>query len=758
MYAKIIRITWISFAAGAIFFVMWVAAVSKDFAGWFGGMPDLKELENPKNELASELYSADNVLLGKYFREDRNPVTYEELSDTIVNCLLATEDIRFFDHSGIDLKGTFAVFYYLLQGERRGSSTITQQLAKNLFKTRGEGYSGALANVPIFGTLIIKTKEWILAIELEKAYTKKEIMAMYLTTVDFGRNSFGIKVAAKRYFNTVPKKLSIEQTAVLMGMLKAPTFYNPTIEGKYENAMRRRNTVLEQMLKYEYLTEGQFQTLKVLPIKTNLQPEDHNVGLATYFRTAVRNEIMDWCKKQGYDLYSDGLKVYTTIDSRMQTYAEQAVAEHMKELQKTFFEHWKGKNPWIDQNGQEIKGYLDLAQKNTDRYRDLKRQFGDDSVAIAKVMHEPIKMKIFTWENPQYEKDTILSPLDSIRYSNHFLHTGMTSMDPHTGQIKAWVGGINYKYFQFDNVTQPRQPGSTFKPLVYMIAMKEHGYSPCDMVLDAPQTFILPGGGTWTAKNADGGYSNQQYTLRNALARSINSVAALLMKKIKPANLIKYAKDLGITSRLDTVPALCLGANDVKVVDLTGAYATFANQGRWIEPHFITEIRDKNGKVIFKKEPRSHEIIDEKLAYLMTYMLRGSNEESGGTAWGLARYDFKKDNQIAGKTGTTNSHSDGWFMGMTKDLVTGVRVGGIKPTIHFRTSVGQGAKMAMPIFAIYNEKVFKDPSLSKYNQKGKFPEPAIKLDIELDCSKYRPISKPDSSMYIMPTSHPLGFN
>jgi penicillin-binding protein 1A len=427
----------------------------------------------------------------------------------------------------------------------------------------------------------------------------------------------------------------------------------------------------------------------------------------------------------------------------------------MAELQGKFFAHWKGRNPWVDQNLKEIPGFLERAVKNTDHYRYLKRSHGDDTVAIWKVLNTPVKMKVFAWNNPKQEIDTVLSPIDSVRYYKHHLHTGLMSVDPHTGHIKAWVGGINHKYFKFDNVRQSRrQPGSTFKPIVYAAAMAEQAYSPCFEVIDAPQTFVLEAGGTWTARNF-GEYTHNTYTLRQALAQSINTVAAFLMRRLKPGTVVDYARKFGITSPLDAVPALALGAGgDVSVYEMVGAYASFVNKGTWIEPTFITHITDKNGKVLYQHIPQKKEVLKEETAYLMTYMLRGATEEKGGTGLGLWRYEFRKNNQVACKTGTTQNYSDGWFMGMTKDLVTGVWVGGEERSIHFRTGdFGQGSRMAMPAYAFYTEKVFADPTLGY--TKGEFPVPEEPLSVELNCARYKQIALTDSVIYRMPTGNPL---
>jgi penicillin-binding protein 1A len=755
MYAFLKRTLWAIFLGGIGTFGLWLVAVSQDWGGYFGGMPDLSKLENPKSELASELWSSDGELLGKYFRENRTPVKYDELSPNLLNALYATEDIRFEDHSGIDLKGNLSIAYYLLQGKRRGASTITQQLAKVLFSTRKE-LVGSWGNGGVLGTLIVKTKEWILAVQLERSYTKKEIVTMYLNEVELGSNAYGIKSAAKTYFNTTPGKLTIPQAAMLVGMLKSPTRYHPIL--REDNALFRRNVVLDQMVSYQYLSQAEAQTLRKTPIgaKDEYNVEGHNTGVATYFRTVMRNWLVEWCAKNGHDLFSDGLKIYTTVDSRMQRYAEEAVQAHIRELQGKFFAHWRGRNPWVDESNREISNFLERAVRESDHYKALRDMYGDDSLSIYRVLRQPVKMRVFTWDNDKLEKDTTLSPMDSVRYYLHFLQSGLMSMNPHSGEIKAWVGGINHKYFKYDHVRQgARQPGSAFKPIVYATAVAERKFSPCFMVDDVPRTFTLSGGRTWTAKNF-GGYSYRSYPLRTALALSLNTAAAYLMQEMRPEIVIDYARQFGISTPLEAVPSLALGGGgDVSVFDLTGAYAAIANKGRWIEPVFITEIKDKAGKTLYRHIPKQREVLSEEDAYIMTYMMRGATEVQGGTANGLWKYNFRQGNQIACKTGTTQNYSDGWFMGFTKDLVAGVWVGADKRSIHFRDgSYGQGSRMAMPAFAMFMEKVYADSTLGY--TKGEFPKPQGELGIELDCSKYhqaRPAN--DSATYVMPTGNPL---
>ncbi len=757
-----IRWLWILFGGGAVFVLFWVMAVSGDWFGLFGGMPDLEQLENPRSAVASELYSSDGVLLGKYYRENRSLIEFEHISPNVIDALVATEDVRFEQHSGIDFLSLLRVFFGIVTFDLKGGgSTISQQLAKNLFSTRGARFEGGLAKSGnLFKMGIIKTKEWILSIRIERAYTKKEIITMYLNTVDFGTNSFGLSVAAKKYFNKDSKKLEIQEAAVLVGMLKAPTAFNPKLNP--DASKRRRNTVLEQMLKYEYLTDEECEKFKAKPLVVNekiLEVDDHNAGLAPYFRSVLRDELMTWCKENGYDLFADGLKIYTTIDSRIQAHAEDAMLEHMPSLQKEFFSHWKGKNPWIDRNFREIEGFLNKACKNSERYKAYEAIYGErDSLKILRLMDQPVKMRVFTWQNGEtFEKDTTLSPRDSIRYYKHFLHTGMMAMEPGTGYVRAWVGGINFKYFKYDHVKQSqRQPGSTFKPIVYAAAMVEKGFDPCYKVVDVPISIPLPSGGSWTAKNS-GAYSGQSYTLRQALARSINTVAAYLIREVGVSKVIEYSRRMGITSALDSVPSLCLGSSDVSVYELTGAYSTFANRGTWLQPTYLLSIRDKNGKVLQEFSPKDTEVFNEKNAYVMLHMLKGATEERGGTAGGLWRYEFRRAAgcEVAAKTGTTSNYSDGWFMGMTKDLAIGVWTGATDRSVHFRDARGQGSHMSMPFFGKFLDKLYADEEVVKtykYN-KGKFIEPQnFDKDqrIELDCSKYE-TGTIDSMQYVQPT-------
>ncbi len=730
-YTRYVTILWTLFIGGLYTIFLWSVLIRFNYLGAFGEMPDLVKLENPKNELASEVYSSDGVLLGKYFRENRSPVTYAEISPNVINALITTEDIRFREHAGIDLKGVFAIFYYMIKGDQRGSSTITQQLAKNLFKTRGIKDKGLLGYIPGFNILIAKVKEWELAITLEKMYTKNEIIALYLNTVDFGSNSFGIKVAAKTFFQARQDSLTVPQAAMLIGLLKAPTSYSPILNP--ENSFKRRNTVLQLMYENGIIDQTQFNSYRKQPIKLNYEVENHTDGLAPYFRTMVSKYLQEWCKKNDKDLYGGGLKIYTTIDSRMQTHAEASVAEHMKVLQRRFNKHWEGEKPWRYQNKTEIPNFIENIAKKTDRYKALEDTYGKDHDSVLIEYKKPIRMTVFSWSG---DIDTLMSPYDSIAYYKHFLHTGFMTMDPYSGFIKTWVGGINYKHFQYDHVQQSqRQPGSSFKPFVYATAIAK-GVSPCTLVPDLPITFKYKEDGkeiVWTPRNADWVYSGDSLNLRQGMARSINTIAARVTKMVGVQPVIDMAHNLGIESELRPVPSVCLGSSDVNVFEMVGAYSTFLNKGVWTEPTFIERIEDNSGNVIYEAIPKRRDALTEEVAAVMVHMLKGGTEEGGGTSQALFQYDIFKGNEMGGKTGTSSNYSDGWFMGISTKLVGGVWVGGQDRSIHFRTSAtGEGSKTALPIFGLFMEKVYADPSLDI--KMGRFKMPA-KLSININCPR-----------------------
>ena len=695
--------SWIVFLSGILLVLFFIFSVSINLFNLYGELPGLEVLENPKNELATEVYSSDGILLGKYYYNfNRTPVEYNQLPKVVTDALIATEDARFYEHSGVDAKGIAVIVPSLLMGKRRGSSTLTQQLAKNLFKLReAEDYKGFFN-----GTFVDKIKEWVVAIRLERAYSKNEILLMYLNTVDFGNNALGIKSAAKKYFNKAPEKLKLEEAALLIGLLKGPSVYNP--RRNPERALNRRNTVLGQMVKYDYLSSVEYEEVSAKPLNLNFTSDDDNSGLAAHFRTYIKPYLKSWCKEHNKKLYEDGLKVYTTIDSRMQKYAEEAVHKHMSYLQKEFFLHWKGRAPWTDNEHHEIKGYIDNIAKRTQRYGELIEELGDEEEAM-KIMKKPVKMRMFSWKG---EKDTTMSPYDSIKYVMHFLHTGFMSMDPKSGHIKAWVGDIDYKYFKYDHVKQgARQPGSTFKPILYSYVMDLKGLTPDFKVMDAQQTFTLPDGKTWTPKNSDGKYANDYLTLRQALARSVNTVSAYLLKQVGPEALVEFAKKMGITTPMDPVPTICLGTSDVSVYDLLSAYAVFVNQGYRTSPVMITRIEDKYGNVLEEFKTETKQIINDQTAYNMIELLKGSVEEQGGTSVAI-RSIYNIPGEVGGKTGTTQNSSDGWFMGIAPELVSGAWVGGEERCIRFRTmQLGQGAKLALPIWGYYMQKVYADKKL-----------------------------------------------
>lgn len=743
-YSKIISTIWVTFVAGLLALVLYVYAVSVNFLNLSGELPDFRALENPQSILASEVYSADNVLMGKYFLENRSPVSYRDLPQNLIDALIATEDIRFEEHSGIDFKGSFAVIYYKLTGKQdRGSSTLTQQLARNLFRTRTDLNKGLLSSVPGLRMLIIKTKEWIMAIRLERAYSKKEILRMYLNTVEFGSGAFGIKSAAKTFFNKEPKDLKLEESAVLVGLLKGPSYFSPVKNP--ERSLARRNTVLGQMQKYGFIDFTEAQRAKSTAIALNYHVENQNTGMAPYFRTELGKFLLRWGKENGYNLYEDGLKIYTTIDSRMQRYAEQAVAEHMQKQQKLFTAYWKGRQPWTNEDGAPIKNFLQEQIKLTDRYKSLANRYDGNADSINYYLRKKIPMKVFTWEAPG-EKAVVMSPMDSLAYYKRFLNTGFMAMNPLNGHIRAWVGGNNYKYFKYDHVKQGRrQPGSTFKPIVYLAAI-DKGYSPCYEVMDVPVTFPTADGiAAYTPKNDDNTYSGQPFNLREALAFSKNTVTAHLVQKLTPTVIVDYAKSLGFSSKIEPVPAVGFGSSDVSVYELCGAYGTFVNKGVWTEPVYLTRIEDKNGNVLLEYVPKSLQVISEEKAYLMVDLLKGGADIKGGTSYYGLRFRHKLKNEIGAKTGTTSNYSDAWFMAITPDLVCGVWVGGENRSIHFQSpAYGQGNKLALPEYGLFMQKVLADKNISINT--GSFPQPAAPLTVEIDCAKYNnPVLVTDST-------------
>ncbi len=745
---KLVLGFWIFFIFILVLFPLYIQSVNADWMGLYGGMPSLRSLENPENDLSSELISSDGVSLGRYYRHNRSQVTYEEVSEDLINTLLISEDHRYFDHSGMDFIAYLRVFKGLITfSPAGGGSTITQQLAKNLYQTRGSELEGKLGrNNNILRLIVGKTKEWIIAVYLEKHFTKQEILAMYLNTADFGSNAFGIKVATETFFDNTPDSLDYMESAVLIGILQGSTRFNPVLN--YDNSLRKRNEVLTKLYRHGYKIDSRemLDSLMALPIDLdNYNVANHNKGLATYFRSVIRQDLMDWCKENGIDLWESGLKIHVTLDSRMQELAEQAMEAQMKGLQESFYDHWKGRNPWIDLDGKEIKNFVESRFRQSERYRELVRKYGKDHDSIRIVMTTPRPMTVFSWNG---EIDTVLSPLDSIKYFKHFLHAGLMAMDPRNGAVKAWVGGINHKYFKYDHVRQgKRQPGSTFKAFVYGSAI-ENGYPPCYKLLDVSPSIPIPGG-IWYPKNADGKEgSGEEMTIRQAMARSVNTITAQLMQKVGVNNVVDFAHRVGIESHLDAVPSLALGTSDVSLYELVGAYSTFVNQGIHTRPYFITRIEDKNGNVIENFVPKTREAISEQTAYKMVFMLMGGVEESGGTSRGLS-YDLKEENEIGGKTGTTDNASDGWYMGVTPNLVTGIWVGGDERSIHFRNwALGSGGRTARPIWESFMRAVYANKDLE--HGKSTFKRPARGVDVSLDCSRYT-MGAPSDSTQVAPT-------
>jgi penicillin-binding protein 1A len=694
---------------------LFVKAVEHNFLFLFGNIPSVEALERPKLNTASEIYSIDGVLLGKYYKENRTPTEFNKISPYVIKALLATEDIRFADHSGIDFEASLSILYYLAKGDNRGGSTITQQLAKNLFKTRKkEQVHGLLGTIPGVKTVIIKLKEWITAVKLERHYTKKEILNMYLNTVDFGSNAFGIKTASKIYFSTTPSLLKIEEAALLVGMLKATTSYNPRRNPK--RAKERRNTVLYQMLKYDFITQAAYDSLSALPITLQISQTAHPDGVLDYYGPYVTEVLNAWADDQGYDIYTDGLKIYLTIDSRMQTMAQEAMQEHMRNQQRRFNEHWAGKNPWIDERGNEIPNFLENAVKRTQAYKGLKKRFGDNEDSIQYYLNKPKKMEIFSWKGV----DSVMwSTMDSLNYYKRMLRAGFLAMEHQTGAIKTWVGGIDYKFFKYDHVKQAvRQPGSTFKAFVYALAM-EKGYSPCYRMQDTPVTIRYEEDSAgvllkkiWSPGNATGYFSGVNMTLRFAMGRSINSIAAKLTQELTPAAVADFAHKCGIKSPLKPIPSIGLGSNDVSLFEMVNAYCTFPNSGFYIEPMIVSRIEDAKGNLIIQFQPKVQKVMTEEAAYNMVHMLKGTIQEPGGTAQALWSYRIFRGNEIGGKTGTSNNQSDGWFIGLTKDLVGGVWVGAEDRSVHFRTlRTGEGSKTALPLFGIFMEKLYAKPEI-----------------------------------------------
>ena len=704
--------------------------------GLLGSMPSFEDLENPDSNLATEVISSDGVTIGKFYNENRTPIKYSDLPKHLVDALVATEDERFYQHSGIDFRRTTTAAVSL--GTRGGASTITQQLAKLLF--HGEGSRFFLFRI------VQKAKEWIIATRLERQYTKQEIIAMYLNKADFVNTAVGIRSAAKVYFGKEPRDLTVDESAMLVGMLNNPSLFNPV--RRPERTLNRRNLVLKQMQRNGFLTEEKKAFYQNKPLVLRFQPESHNEGTATYFREYLRDYMKQWAKDNPkadgseFDIYKDGLKIYTTIDSRIQQYAEEAVYQHLPNLQKEFdLQQKTNKNrPFVRISDAETEKIMTQAMKSSERWRQMEAQDKSEE-EIIKSFDVKTDMTVFTWKG---ERDTIMTPRDSIRYYKSFLQTGVMSMEPATGHVKAWVGGINYKYFQYDHVGQgARQVGSTFKPFVYAAAIEQLNMSPCDSIIDAPYT--IPKGRhnvteTWTPNNSDHEYRGM-VTLKRALALSINTVSAKLIDKVGPKAVVDLTQKLGVRSEIPEQPSIALGAVEITVMDMVAAYSTFANQGIYVKPQFITRIEDKNGVVIYEPVPESHDVLNRDIAFAVIKLLQGVTESGSGarlrTSGGghgynrVTGYPYAFTNPIAGKTGTSQNQSDGWFVGMVPNLATGVWVGNEDRSARFKSiTYGQGATAALPIWGILMKKCYADPDLDI--SKADFERPA-NLSIKVDC-------------------------
>lgn len=743
-YAK----TGIALLSGLIALIIYLGAVDLNFLWLFGKSPGFAQIKNPNTSSASEIYSADGKLIGKYFNENRTPVKYEEVNPQFWKALIDTEDERFYRHIGIDFQGLFGAAKDAIVGnEARGASTITQQLAKNMFRVRTQYSTGLLGKIPGIKILIMKSKEWIIALKLEMLYDKNEILTMYANTVDFGSNSYGVKTASKTYFNTSPANLTTEQGAVLVGMLKATTHYNPIANPK--NSFRRRNVVLQNMVTKGDLSKKQYDSLSVIPIKLSYSVESNYDGQALYFREAVANYLKDWCEENGYDLYSSGLKIYTTIDTRMQKYAEEAARKQMKQIQHNFNNHWGKNDPWIDENGKVIPGFIEQIAQRQPVYKYLAAKYQNNPDSITYYLNRPHKVKLFDYDEGTIEKE--MSTMDSIRYMVRFMHCSMVAMEPQTGAVKAWVGDINFNSWKYDKVTAMRQPGSTFKLFVYTEAMNQ-GLTPCDKRRDEyismkvydrkKKEEVL-----WTPGNANGRFSGDSIPLKSAFARSINSIAVRLGQEMGIKRIIDTAEKMGIKSPLQDEPSLALGSCDVNLLEMANAYCTVANDGKHHEPVLVTRIVDRDGRQVYIAPNKTEQVIPYKSAFLVQQLLLGGLKEPGGTSQSLWGYVGKhSDTEWGGKTGTSNNHSDAWFMCISPKLVVGAWVGGEYRSIHFRTgALGQGSRTALPICGYFLQAVLDDPNFKQYH--GKFGKPKDK-DITSDmynCPSYYQQARVDTT-------------
>ena len=710
--------------------VIFFCALQLNFLWLFGYSPSYHDIQTPTLRVGSELYTSDGKLIGRYYKENRTPVDFKQISPSVIHALIATEDARFYKHMGIDFRSVLSSSISTATGDKRGASTITQQLAKNLYRTRYNKSQGAIKYIPFVRTIVSKFKEWMTAVKLESNYSKNDIITMYLNTVPFGNNTYGIKTASRIYFDKETDSLTVPESALLVGMLKGTTTYNPI---RYpERALERRNVSLSQMNKYGYISNAELNTYKSTPIKLKEGRIDEGSDGDSYLRAAVSKYLEKWCEKNGYDLYEDGLKIYTTIDSKLQKYAEEAVAEQMKIIQKRFYNVWNGEDPWQDSEKKKVD-YPNRAMHNLPIYAMLEKKYANTPDSITSYFNKKKKMKIFSWKG---DRDTLFSTMDSIRYYGKIMNTGMMTLDPFSGKIKVWVGGVDHKFFKYDHVNQAkRQAGSTFKPFAYLAAF-ESGMGPCDTFTDKPVRIKYDENGKteyWEPRNADWSNTYREMSLRAAMGKSVNTVTAQVTEKVGWENVVKWAHECGIDSYLKSVPSVSLGSNDVSVYEMVRAYSTFLNKGVRTDPILVEKITDQDDNVIEDFVAKTKRVLSEEIAWLMLYMFRGGMEEPGGTSRALWEWDlWKKNNQIGGKTGTSSDYVDAWYMGITKDLVTGVWVGCDERTAHFNNGeTGEGSRTALPIFAKFMEKVYHDPSTG-YTY-GPFPKATVPITRSINC-------------------------
>lgn len=728
----------VGFSSFIVFIIVYCLAVQFNLFWLFGKSPSLDTIMNPKTAAASEIYSADGKLLGKFFSENRTPVAYDSIAPNFFDALISTEDERFYSHHGVDFMGLGAAVKDAATGHARGASTITQQLVKNMFRVRTEYSTGLLGYIPGVKMLIMKSKEMIIATELEWFCSKQEILTMYANTVDFGSNAYGIKTAAKTYFNTTPAELKTEQSAVLVGLLKATSAYNPKTNPK--NSLFRRNVVLDNMYKHGKLSAAELSELREKPIELNFSVETAYDGQALYFRQAVADEIKNL--DLGLDPYKDGLKIYTTVDSRMQKYAEQAMLEQMKVVQRNFDAHWGKQDPWVNEKNQPIPGFLQEKLKQTDAYKMLSARYPDDPQKVMEILNTPHNVKLFSYSGDNLKVEREMTSVDSLRYMLRFMHAGFVAIEPQTGEVKAYVGDVDFNTWQHDNVKATHQPGSTFKLFVYATAMKQ-GWLPSDARLkdEYIQMNVVDEQGkpsVWRPHNANGRFSGANIPLRAAFAQSINTIAIKLGQEVGIPNVIKTAQDMGIKSKLNDAPSLPLGPSDVHLMELVGAYASVANYGEFVKPTMITRIIDREGKVVYESRKEVRTVLSDKEAFYMQTLLGAGMTDAGGTSQALASQNYigqwfwNKRIDAGGKTGTSNSHADAWFVGVTPNLVGGAWVGGEYRQIHFRSgALGQGSKTALPIFGLFMKKVLSDAALApKYLARYRIPEGVNPADLE----------------------------